>query len=348
MFGFFCADQVEAQTKWRCTCNNGQGTDIGGASADYAPYTSASQYCDYYCAAYLGVNSISLYPDQTLCFDCCCNNGSSNSGTDATSCSAFCASQGGVKSSGAYDCSNPSTVPECTASDACQQCKDACVGTADATACVDDCSNGPVCGGGAGPGTGAAGPGTGAAGPGTGAVPGIPTARVGNTIMPNFIGYDSISALLGAIAKFIVDNIVTPLAVIMIIYSGFLFVTAGGNEEKIKKAKTNLKWTVLGVAIIVASNLLLGYITELLGGPSAGVQPFLTQIKRTLNSLIVVGFALATVYFIWGMVMFMRATGSGDEQGVATGKRHMIWGVIGITVMSGAYGIVNFIKSIFP
>lgn len=172
---------------------------------------------------------------------------------------------------------------------------------------------------------------------------------IGNATLPNFIGYTSVSALIVAIANFLVTYIFMPFAVLMIIYSGILFVTAGGNEEKIKRAKRNLSWTLLGVVIILSANVLITYIQSLLSGQGGGqVQTFLNNLKAPLNQLILTVFALATVYFFWGMVMFMRASGSGDEQGISTGKRHMVWGVIGMAIMGAAAGIVNFIQSIIP
>lgn len=165
--------------------------------------------------------------------------------------------------------------------------------------------------------------------------------------LPNFIGYTSISALLGAIADFIIDVIAIPFAVVMIIYSGFLFITARGNEEKIRKARSNIAWTLLGVTIILASRLLITYITEILNpGTGSTLTTMITNIKNTLNQFIVLFFAIATIYFIWGVVQFLRATGSGDEKGITDGKRHMLWGVIGMAVMGGAIPIVNFIISI--
>jgi len=194
-------------------------------------------------------------------------------------------------------------------------------------------------------GTGGLGTGGTTGGTGTGGV-GPP---MGSATLPNFIGYTSISALIAAIANFLITYIVMPFAVIMIIYSGLLFVTAGGNEEKIKKAKRNLSWTLLGVVIILSANVLITYIQSLLSGQGGGqVQTFLNSLKAPLNQLILVVFALATVYFIWGIVMFMRATGSGDEQGITTGKRHMVWGIIGMAIMGAAAGIINLIQSIIP
>lgn len=44
-----------------------------------------------------------------------------------------------------------------------------------------------------------------------------------------------------------------PVAVVFIIWAGFLFVTAQGSEEKIKSAKATLLWTILGLAVAVGA-----------------------------------------------------------------------------------------------
>lgn len=43
------------------------------------------------------------------------------------------------------------------------------------------------------------------------------------------------------------------IAVIFIIYSGFLFVKARGNPTEITKAKETLKWTVIGTAVLLGA-----------------------------------------------------------------------------------------------
>lgn len=45
----------------------------------------------------------------------------------------------------------------------------------------------------------------------------------------------------------------TPIAVLFIVYSGFLFVTAQGSEDKLKKAKDTFFYTIIGVAIFLSS-----------------------------------------------------------------------------------------------
>jgi hypothetical protein len=65
--------------------------------------------------------------------------------------------------------------------------------------------------------------------------------------------------LIDAILQ-IVIKIGVPIAVLAIIYSGFLFVTAQGNEEKLNTAKSALTWTVVGTAILLGSWILAGAV----------------------------------------------------------------------------------------
>lgn len=44
-----------------------------------------------------------------------------------------------------------------------------------------------------------------------------------------------------------------PVVALAIVYCGFLFVSASGNPEKLKKAKDALLWTLIGAAILLGS-----------------------------------------------------------------------------------------------
>ena len=68
---------------------------------------------------------------------------------------------------------------------------------------------------------------------------------------------------------FYIRRIAIILAIIGIIVAGLLFVTAGGNEEKLKTAKNALKWVVLGTMIIFGAYLFIQIVAELFG-PGGG------------------------------------------------------------------------------
>lgn len=56
--------------------------------------------------------------------------------------------------------------------------------------------------------------------------------------------------------------IVAGLALIGLIYSGIMFITAGSDDEKAKKAKQNVIWTLSGVLIYILGYLVIYRILE--------------------------------------------------------------------------------------
>lgn len=61
-------------------------------------------------------------------------------------------------------------------------------------------------------------------------------------------------------------GLASTVAVIMIIWAGIVYMTAGDNEEKIKSAKKTILWALIGLAIVWSSHWLTGVI-EWLTGP---------------------------------------------------------------------------------
>jgi len=55
------------------------------------------------------------------------------------------------------------------------------------------------------------------------------------------------------------------VGVIMIIIAGIQYMTSAGSEDKAKKAKQMIVYTLIGVAIITAANFIVGLIQEILG-----------------------------------------------------------------------------------
>ncbi len=51
----------------------------------------------------------------------------------------------------------------------------------------------------------------------------------------------------------VVADIGFPIAVLAIIYSGFLYVKAQGNDTKLSEAKSALTWSIVGTAVILGA-----------------------------------------------------------------------------------------------
>jgi hypothetical protein len=65
--------------------------------------------------------------------------------------------------------------------------------------------------------------------------------------------------------------IMTPILVVALVWSGFLFVTARGDESQIASAKRIFLWTLVGAAIIIGARVIYN-IAE------GTVQPFITAV----------------------------------------------------------------------
>lgn len=66
----------------------------------------------------------------------------------------------------------------------------------------------------------------------------------------NPVGAGTFTELITKIIKFLIV-IFSPIATIMVLYAGLLFMTSGGSTEKIHKAKQTLTWAVIGTAILL-------------------------------------------------------------------------------------------------
>ena len=71
------------------------------------------------------------------------------------------------------------------------------------------------------------------------------------------------------------------------------------------------------------------------------VDEILNQFKNTLNTVIVIIFALATVVFGWGIVQYISA--GGNDEKLKAGRQHMLWGIIGMAVMLAAWGLAKIL-----
>ena len=76
---------------------------------------------------------------------------------------------------------------------------------------------------------------------------------------------------------------------------------------------------------------------------AATITGTLTILTTVLNAVIGVLFVLVTLWFIWGVLQYVMA--AGEEAKIKTGKDHMIWGIIGMAVMAGAWGLVAIINN---
>ncbi len=78
----------------------------------------------------------------------------------------------------------------------------------------------------------------------------------------------------------------------------------------------------------------------------ASFDSFLANVnQQIINPLISFLFALAIIYFLYGIFQFI--SNQDNEEKKTAGKAHMIWGVIGIAIMLSVWTLLNIILSTF-
>jgi hypothetical protein len=62
-----------------------------------------------------------------------------------------------------------------------------------------------------------------------------------------------------------------------------------------------------------------------------------------LNPLIKLMLALAVIYFLWGVFLYVK--GADNETARKNGTSHIVWGLVGFFIMLGVYGILDLVTS---
>ncbi len=75
----------------------------------------------------------------------------------------------------------------------------------------------------------------------------------------------------------------------------------------------------------------------------SGISSLVTAIGQIIQKLIPIVFALAVVYFFYGVAKYIRS--AGDPKAANEGKSIMIYGVIAIAVMASLYGLIVWLQA---
>lgn len=70
----------------------------------------------------------------------------------------------------------------------------------------------------------------------------------------------SVAAFLKTIQGWLL-GLVGGLAVLFIVYGGFLYITSGGNKERVETAKKTLTYAILGLILVALAGVILEIIT---------------------------------------------------------------------------------------
>jgi uncharacterized BrkB/YihY/UPF0761 family membrane protein len=106
-------------------------------------------------------------------------------------------------------------------------------------------------------------------------IPGVLYAQTAPSAISNPIQAQNFYEFVEAIAKAI-TAIGIPLVAIFLVWAGFLFVTAQGSEEQLRRAKTTFFWALVGGAVIIGAWAIAIAVVNFarnLGGSSSSSPP---------------------------------------------------------------------------
>ena len=83
-------------------------------------------------------------------------------------------------------------------------------------------------------------------------------------------------------------------------------------------------------------------ILEIIPVAEASIETLVQSVNRVIiNPIIILLFALAVVYFIYGILQYLMSP--DNEEIRQSSKKHMLWGIIGMFIMVSVFGIMNII-----
>lgn len=155
----------------------------------------------------------------------------------------------------------------------------------------------------------------------------------------------TLQGIVGNVVPFLIV-----LASVVFIWGIVTFIGAAGDVEKRIVGRKRIVWGLVGlfvmiafwgVVTLIANSLMLPDMPPDLEIPANA--DFLNKIiAEILNPFIALMFALASAVFIWGIIGFIA--GAENEEKRTKGKKHIVWGIVGMFIMIAAWGIIALLR----
>lgn len=155
------------------------------------------------------------------------------------------------------------------------------------------------------------------------------------------------------VAKFFSTVLLPPIAVLMVLWASFLYLTGLDKPQNITSAKQILVFTVIGAGILVLAPALITLVLGLFSG-GAGQTPGACSQLATTSSFTTVLTNLIN-WFSWFLAVssvaaglysgFLYMTSSGDPRNTAIAGKTLFYAVVGIAVAILSFSIISLIES---
>lgn len=166
----------------------------------------------------------------------------------------------------------------------------------------------------------------------------------------NPLQFDTVEGLLTNVMG-VIQNIIVVLALVFIVIGAILYITSAGDEGRMKTAKGAILAAMIGLAIALAAPSFLKEIGTVLGwgpvndGVVAGALTLSQIASKVLAFLLSIVGVLGVIMLVIGGLVYLTA--AGDENRIDTGKKIVLYSIIGITVAMAALVLVTQIATFF-
>lgn len=152
------------------------------------------------------------------------------------------------------------------------------------------------------------------------------------------------------ITAFLSQSIVPPVAVLMTLVVGFLYLTSQGDPKKITSANTILLFTVLGISVVLLSTGIVSLASGIFGGSlesaSCGASATTNIITEAIVNLINwMAWFIAIISVAVGLyAAFLYLTAVGNAEQVTKANKVLIFSIIGIVISILAFSIISIVN----
>lgn len=170
--------------------------------------------------------------------------------------------------------------------------------------------------------------------------------------LTNPLTVDNLIALLQVIITGLI-RLSIPIAVILIIWAGVLYMTATGKPEQLKTATRALIWVILGFGILLIASGIVSIIQDFLGvtPPDPGVDTMgPSTLEELLKVLTDISGWLFTFAIIAGVAIIITAGlvyifSGGNTERAGRALRILLYAIIGVAIAALAWAIINIISN---
>lgn len=139
------------------------------------------------------------------------------------------------------------------------------------------------------------------------------------------------------------EAVITPLSALAVMIAAFLYITAGGSEERVTKGHRALTYGVVGIAIVLSARFLKDVVIGVAGGATRAENfaIFLQGVVQAFGTVLM-GISVLAVLF----AAFLFITGGGNPDKVTAARRTLTFALVGVAVALLAFAVPALVSNV--